>query len=116
MPVMTLDPEALEGDTLFRNLVVDDRSDLARVQLNGTLPITAARAIVSSRANTCLQLSWTLAMNLRLPRPYAVKRYRSDAFVEGVEARSSKHTRSEEVLSTQKDPGGDSSSRPRSAV
>ncbi len=101
IPLMTLDPEARDGDSLFRNRVLLNRSDLARVRLNETLPTTAARVTMSSGANTCR---------------CAVKRYTGDAFGEGVEARSSKYRRSEEVFSTLKDHGGDSSARPRSAV
>lgn len=40
MPVITQCPKALEDDTLFRNLVVDNRSILAIVELNGAAKFT----------------------------------------------------------------------------
>ena len=116
MPRMSLDPRAVEADSLVRNPVVEVSADLARVQLNGTLRMAAAGVTMSSGADARLVSSRSLIGTHRLLRRCAVKRYRYDAFLEGVEARSSKYCRSEEVLSTHKDHGGDSTARPRSAV
>jgi hypothetical protein len=116
MPRTTLGPRAVQADSFVRSPVVDASADLARVQLNGTLPLVATGVTMSSGADARLVSSRSLAGSHRLLRRCAAKRYRNDAFLEGVEARSSKYCRSEDVLSTHKDHGGDSTARPRSAM
>lgn len=106
IPVMTLDPEARDPgardhDTLSQNRELDIGSHLARIMLNKPSPTTAARVTMSAGAHTCRS---------------ALKRCRSVAFGSRVGGRSSKCRRSEEIPSTLKDRGRDSSARPHSAL
>lgn len=99
IPLVTLDSKGCHGGSPSRNLVLEVPSDLARPKLTDTMPTTAARLTMSSGASS---------------RRCAVKRYRRDAFGEGVETTSSKYRRIDEILATLKDHCGDSSSRPLS--
>lgn len=72
---MMLDRKALEGYALFCNSVVDDCLNLARVHLNGTLPISAARATMSFGPNSHLQPSRLLLVIHRLLQWRAVKHH-----------------------------------------
>ena len=116
MPMITLHPEALEGDTPFRNPVVDDRSDLALAELNGAERLAGARQTMSCGSSPRVQPSRSLAVTHRLLLRRGVKRFRGEGFVEGVVVRATKYTRSEDIPSFQRDSGRDITSHPRDAI
>lgn len=116
MPVITWRPTALEEVTPTLNPVVDDWSDLALLELNDAADLTEPRHTMSSGSDPRVQLSRSLAVTHRLLRRRGVKRYRGDVVVEGVVVRASEYTRSEEILSFQKDSRRDFSSQPRGAA
>lgn len=66
MLLITLHPEALEGDNYIQNLVIDGRLDLALVKLNGVAQFSGAPLTMSCGPDPRVQSSRSLAVTCRL--------------------------------------------------